>query len=162
MYSLSLFFSLYQLCFCGSLRHSGISTNRSMNPEWLRASATARPVDMKTTDWNAHPVISDLVAKTFNQIPFHIFFSSTFFLSSHSLVHIAVMSNFKNWYAGGKVHTDLNAGGKVYIDLTLRLLMSYIYIYIYIYIYDISSLMVDDLTLILLTWRKWWANNASK
>ena len=26
--------------------------------------------------------------------------------------------------------------------------------YIYIYIYDISSLMVNDLTLILLTWRK--------
>jgi hypothetical protein len=25
----------------------------------------------------------------------------------------------------------------------------------YIYIYDISSLMVHDLTLILLTWRKW-------
>ena len=35
--------------------------------------------------------------------------------------------------------------------LTLRLLMSYIYIYIY----DISSLRVNDLTLILLTWRKW-------
>jgi len=34
--------------------------------------------------------------------------------------------------------------------LTLRLLMSYIYIYIY----DISSLRVNDLTLILLTWRK--------
>jgi len=33
--------------------------------------------------------------------------------------------------------------------LTLRVLMSYIYIY------DISSLMVNDLTLILLTWRKW-------
>jgi hypothetical protein len=41
----------------------------------------------------------------------------------------------------------------------------YIYIYIYIYIcidilpficiYDISSLNVNDLTLILLTWRKW-------
>jgi len=30
------------------------------------------------------------------------------------------------------------------------------------YIYFISSLMVNDLTLILLTWRKWWANNASK
>ena len=30
------------------------------------------------------------------------------------------------------------------------------------YIYDISNLMVNDLTLILLTWRKWWANNASK
>ena len=30
------------------------------------------------------------------------------------------------------------------------------------YIYDISSLMVNDLTLILLAWRKWWANNASK
>ena len=30
------------------------------------------------------------------------------------------------------------------------------------YIYDISSLMVNDLTLILLTWRKWWVNNASK
>jgi len=25
----------------------------------------------------------------------------------------------------------------------------------YIYIYDISSLRVNDLTLILLTWRKW-------
>ena len=33
----------------------------------------------------------------------------------------------------------------------------------YIYIYDISSLRVNDLTLILLTWRKWWApNNSSK
>ena len=31
------------------------------------------------------------------------------------------------------------------------------------YIYDISSPRVNDLTLILLTWRKWWApNNASK
>jgi len=31
------------------------------------------------------------------------------------------------------------------------------------YIYDISSLRVNDLTLILLTWRKWWnPNNASK
>ena len=39
--------------------------------------------------------------------------------------------------------------------LTLRRLMSYIYIYIYIYIYDISSLKVNNLTLILLTWRKW-------
>ena len=29
------------------------------------------------------------------------------------------------------------------------------YIYIYIYIYIISSLRVNDLTLILLTWRKW-------
>jgi hypothetical protein len=37
------------------------------------------------------------------------------------------------------------------------------HIYIYIYIYDISSLRVNDLTLILLTWRKWWApNNANK
>jgi len=31
------------------------------------------------------------------------------------------------------------------------------------YIYDIRRLRVNDLTLILLTWRKWWApNNASK
>ena len=28
-------------------------------------------------------------------------------------------------------------------------------VYIYIYIYDISSLRVNDLTLIMLTWRKW-------
>jgi hypothetical protein len=29
--------------------------------------------------------------------------------------------------------------------------------------YDISSVRVNDLTLILLTWRKWWSpNNASK
>jgi hypothetical protein len=29
--------------------------------------------------------------------------------------------------------------------------------------YDISSLSVNDLTFILLTWRKWWTpNNASK
>jgi len=29
--------------------------------------------------------------------------------------------------------------------------------------YDISSLKVNDLNLILLTWRKWWApSNASK
>ena len=30
------------------------------------------------------------------------------------------------------------------------------------YVYDISSLRVNDLTLILLTWRKWWTHNASK
>jgi len=31
------------------------------------------------------------------------------------------------------------------------------------YIYDISRLKVNDLTLILLMWRKWWApNNSSK
>jgi len=31
------------------------------------------------------------------------------------------------------------------------------------YIYDISSLKVNNLTFILLMWRKWWArNNASK
>ena len=31
------------------------------------------------------------------------------------------------------------------------------------YVYDIRSLRVNDLTLILLTWRKWWApHNASK
>jgi len=37
------------------------------------------------------------------------------------------------------------------------------YIYIYIYIYDNSSLRVNDLTLILLTWRKWLTpNNASR
>jgi hypothetical protein len=31
------------------------------------------------------------------------------------------------------------------------------------YIYDISSLKVNNWTLILLTWRKWWTpNNASK
>jgi len=29
------------------------------------------------------------------------------------------------------------------------------YIYIYLYICDISSLKVNNLTLILLTWRKW-------
>jgi len=39
------------------------------------------------------------------------------------------------------------------ISLILKLLMSYIHIYIYIY--DISSLRVNDLTLILLMWRKW-------
>jgi len=33
----------------------------------------------------------------------------------------------------------------------------------YIYIYDISNLKVNNLTLILLTWRKYWApNNVSK
>ena len=31
----------------------------------------------------------------------------------------------------------------------------YICVYIYIYIYDIGNLKVNDLTLILLTWRKW-------
>ena len=47
------------------------------------------------------------------------------------------------------------------ISLILKLLMSYIHIYIYIY--DISSLRVNDLTLILLMWRKWWTpNNANK
>ena len=40
---------------------------------------------------------------------------------------------------------------------------TYIYIFIYINIYDISSLRVNDLTFILLTWRKWLAlNNASR
>jgi len=38
---------------------------------------------------------------------------------------------------------------------TSRITAPYIYIYIYIYMYDISSLRVNDLTLILLTWRKW-------
>ena len=38
---------------------------------------------------------------------------------------------------------------------TSRIGAPYIYTYIYIYIYDISSLRVNDLTLILLTWRKW-------
>ena len=46
---------------------------------------------------------------------------------------------------------------------TSRMGAPYIYIYIYIYIYDISSLRVNDLTFILLTWRKWLApNNASR
>jgi len=46
---------------------------------------------------------------------------------------------------------------------TSRMGAPYIYIYIHIYIYNISSLRVNDLTLILLTWRKWWApNKASK
>ena len=30
------------------------------------------------------------------------------------------------------------------------------------YIYDIRSVRVNDLTLTLIMWRKWWANNASK
>ena len=51
----------------------------------------------------------------------------------------------------------LSEGGQA--SLTFRRLMSYIYIYIYTYIYiyicDISSLRINDLTLILLTWRKW-------
>ena len=38
---------------------------------------------------------------------------------------------------------------------TSRIGAPYIYIYIYIYMYDISSLRVNDLTLILLAWRKW-------
>ena len=86
------------------------------------------------------------------------------------------------FYQGIKEIFLLLAVGLIYSyileDLTLRLLMSYIYIYIYgapildvwcvvvcdletsrmgapyIYIYDISSLKVNDLTLILLTWRK--------
>ena len=45
---------------------------------------------------------------------------------------------------------------------TSRICAPYIYIYIYIYIYDIRSLRGNDLTIILLTWRKWCANNASK
>jgi hypothetical protein len=51
----------------------------------------------------------------------------------------------------------LVANDEARISLTLRLLMSYIYIY-----NNISSLRVNDLTLILLTWRKSRANNASK
>jgi len=36
-------------------------------------------------------------------------------------------------------------------------------LHIYIYIYDVSNLRVNDLTLILLMWRRWWTpNNASK
>jgi len=30
------------------------------------------------------------------------------------------------------------------------------------YIYDVRTLRVNDLTIIRLTWRKWWTNNASK
>ena len=47
---------------------------------------------------------------------------------------------------------------------TSRIGAPYIYIYIYdIYLYDISSLRVNDLTLILLTLRKWRTpNNATK
>jgi hypothetical protein len=41
-----------------------------------------------------------------------------------------------------------------FVTLTLRWLMSYIY--------AISILRDNDLTLIMLTWRKSWANNASK
>ena len=58
------------------------------------------------------------------------------------------------------MHKRLSLKGVLKFALTIRLLMSYIYIYICIY--DISSLGVNDLTLILLTWRKWCANNASK
>ena len=58
-------------------------------------------------------------------------------------------TNYLTWYYGQTCEP-----GSV-VGLTLRLLISYIYIYIYIYIYDISSLRVNDLTLILLTWRKW-------
>jgi len=39
------------------------------------------------------------------------------------------------------------------VFLNLRVLMSYIYIYVYIY--DISSLRFNDLTLIVLMWKKW-------
>ena len=53
-------------------------------------------------------------------------------------------------------HVDFISHVKYLCDyLTLRLLISYIYIYIYIYVYDISSLRVNDLTLVLLMWRKW-------
>jgi hypothetical protein len=46
---------------------------------------------------------------------------------------------------------------------TSRIGAPYICMYIYIYIYDISSLRDNNLTLILVTWRKWWApNNVSK
>jgi len=49
------------------------------------------------------------------------------------------------------------------VYLTLRRLMSYTSRMGAPYIYDISSLKVNNLTLILLTQRKWWApNNASK
>ena len=70
------------------------------------------------------------------------------------------------WTDRNRIKNAHNSSCKVLFTpiLSLRLLMSYIYIYIYIYIlYDISSLRINDLTLILLTWRKWWApNNASK
>jgi len=49
-----------------------------------------------------------------------------------------------------------------YIIYYIYILYIYIFYYSYIYIYDIRSLRVNNLTLILLTWRKWWANNASK
>ena len=55
--------------------------------------------------------------------------------------------------ADGHLHAYVPGHMVYYSRLTLRLLMSYIYIYIYIY--DIRSLRVNDLTLILLTWRKW-------
>jgi len=37
----------------------------------------------------------------------------------------------------------------------VRHYIQYTYIYIYIYIYDIRSPRINDVTLILLTWRKW-------
>ena len=54
--------------------------------------------------------------------------------------------NFRNIHYSVDLITVLDTA-----FLTLKLLMSYIYIYIY----GISSLGVNDLTLILLTWRKW-------
>jgi len=60
---------------------------------------------------------------------------------------------FINWPDDGCMSRNIyeNSQQDALYRLTLRLLMSYIYIYIY----DISSLRVNDLTLILLTWRKW-------
>ena len=44
--------------------------------------------------------------------------------------------------------------GALHIYIYMYIYMC-IYICMYIYIYDIRSLRVNDLTLILLTWRKW-------
>jgi len=53
---------------------------------------------------------------------------------------------------GSTTDLQLSLCTTVKAKLTLRLLMSYIYIYIYIY--DISSLRVNNLTLILLNVEK--------
>jgi len=99
-------------------------------------------------------------------------FKFTLKLTLKQLQHVCVNHHHQGAHYSDVTETCLSC----FNPLTLRLLMSYIYIYIYIYIYDISSLLmsyiyiydisslrVNDLTLTLLTWRKWWApNNASK
>jgi len=84
---------------------------------------------------------------TFQSFPYQIKDSAIHLTSSKMLSSIFI-SRSRHIIFRTHLQQNQNSTSR---SLTLRLLMSYIYIYIY----DISSLRINDLTYILLTWRKW-------